>query len=208
MRLVDATRHATRHIVTADDLARMKPTALLVNTSRAPLIEAGALVAALREGRPDLAAVDVYEQEPLIDPADPLLLLPSVLATPHIGYVTHEEYEIQFADIFDQIGAYAKGTPSNVVNPDVLGRMRIWSRSALHILRSCGPSARLFDLLYFRSVPAPINFFWNMAPFSPALMFTIAAERANERRPAAVSITGACVRLLEHVFVWSLCDAA
>jgi len=90
MRLVDATRH----IVTAGDLARMKETALLVNTSRAPLIEPGALVAALRAGRPGQAAVDVYEQEPLTDPADPLLLLPNVLATPHIGYVTREEYEI------------------------------------------------------------------------------------------------------------------
>jgi D-3-phosphoglycerate dehydrogenase len=120
MRLVDATRH----IVTADDLARMKPTALLVNTSRAPLIVPGALVAALRAGRPGLAAVDVYEQEPLTDPADPLLQLPNVVATPHIGYVTREEYELQFSDIFDQIVAYAAGTPTNVVNPDVLGRMR------------------------------------------------------------------------------------
>ena len=120
MRLVDATRH----IVTAGDLARMKETALLVNTSRAPLIEPGALVAALRAGRPGLAAVDVYEQEPLTDPTDPLLLLPNVLATPHIGYVTREEYETQFSDIFDQIVAYAAGMPTNVVNPDVLGRMR------------------------------------------------------------------------------------
>jgi D-3-phosphoglycerate dehydrogenase / 2-oxoglutarate reductase len=120
MRLVDATRH----IVTAADLARMKPTALLVNTSRAPLIEPGALVAALRAGRPGQAAVDVYEQEPLTDPADPILLLPNVLATPHIGYVTREEYEIQFTDIFDQIVAFANGKPVNVVNPDVLGRMR------------------------------------------------------------------------------------
>jgi D-3-phosphoglycerate dehydrogenase len=120
MRLVDATRHT----VTAGDLARMKATALLVNTSRAPLIEPGALVAALRAGRPGLAAVDVYEQEPLTDPTDPLLLLPNVLATPHIGYVTREEYEIQFSDIFDQIVAYAAGTPTNVVNPDALGRIR------------------------------------------------------------------------------------
>jgi D-3-phosphoglycerate dehydrogenase len=118
MRLVDATRG----IVTADDLARMKPTALLVNTSRAQLIEPGALVVALEAGRPGLAAVDVYEQEPLTDPADPLLLLPGVVATPHIGYVTHEEYEIQFTDIFGQIVAYANGVPINVVNPDVLGR--------------------------------------------------------------------------------------
>jgi len=120
MRLVDATRH----IVSADDLARMKPTALLVNTSRAPLIAPGALVAALQAGRPGLAAVDVYEQEPLTDPADPLLQLPNVVATPHIGYVTREEYELQFSDIFDQIVAYAAGTPTNVVNPDVLRRMR------------------------------------------------------------------------------------
>jgi D-3-phosphoglycerate dehydrogenase len=120
LRLVDATRH----IVTAGDLARMKPTALLVNTSRASLIEPGALVMALRAGRPGLAAVDVFEQEPLIDPSDPLLLLPNVLATPHIGYVTHEEYEMQFVGIFEQIVAYARGAPTNVVNPDVVGRMR------------------------------------------------------------------------------------
>jgi D-3-phosphoglycerate dehydrogenase / 2-oxoglutarate reductase len=120
MRLVDATRH----IVTAGDLARMKSTALLVNTSRAPLIEPGALVAALRAGRPGLAAVDVYEQEPLTDVADPLLLLANVLATPHIGYVTREDYEFQFAEIFNQIVAYASGTPINVVNPDVFGRTR------------------------------------------------------------------------------------
>jgi D-3-phosphoglycerate dehydrogenase len=120
MRLVDATRH----IVTAGDLARMKSTALLVNTSRAPLIEPGALVAALRAGRPGLAAVDVYEQEPLTDVADPLLLLPNVLATPHIGYVTRDDYEFQFAEIFNQIVAYAAGTPINVVNPDVFGRTR------------------------------------------------------------------------------------
>jgi D-3-phosphoglycerate dehydrogenase / 2-oxoglutarate reductase len=120
MRLVDATRH----LVTAGHLARMKSTALLVNTSRAPLIEPGALVAALRAGRPGLAAVDVYEQEPLTDVADPLLLLPNVLATPHIGYVTREDYEFQFAEIFNQIVAYAAGTPINVVNPDVFGRTR------------------------------------------------------------------------------------
>lgn len=120
MRLVDATRH----IVTASDLARMKPSALLVNTSRASLIEPGALLAALRVCRPGMAAVDVYEQEPLTDPGDPLLALPNVLATPHIGYVTREEYEVQFSDIFDQIVAFARGTPTNVVNPLVLGRMR------------------------------------------------------------------------------------
>src|SRR5437899_853808 len=116
MRLVDATRG----IVTAADLARMKPTALLVNTSRAPLIESGALVNALRAGRPGLAAVDVYEKEPLLDTADPLLTMENVVCTPHIGYVSRDEYELQFADVFDQITAYAAGTPTNLVNPEVL----------------------------------------------------------------------------------------
>jgi D-3-phosphoglycerate dehydrogenase len=120
MRLVDATRG----IVTAADLARMKPTALLVNTSRAGLIEAGALVRALQAGRPGLAAVDVYEQEPLRDPNHPLLSLENVVCTPHIGYVTREEYEIQFSDIFDQIVAYAAGAPINVVNPDAAANLR------------------------------------------------------------------------------------
>jgi len=116
MRLVKETRG----IVTAGDLSRMKPSALLVNTSRAPLIEPGALVAALRKGRPGMAAVDVYEHEPLRDPHDPLLRMDNVVCTPHIGYVTQEEYEIQFSDIFDQITAYAAGRPINVVNPEVL----------------------------------------------------------------------------------------
>jgi D-3-phosphoglycerate dehydrogenase / 2-oxoglutarate reductase len=120
MRLVPATRG----IVTAADLARMKPSALLVNTSRAPLIEPGALVDALRAGRPGLAAVDVFEEEPVRDPRHPLLLLDNVVATPHIGYVSRDEYEIQFADIFDQILAYAAGAPINVVNPEVLPRAR------------------------------------------------------------------------------------
>jgi D-3-phosphoglycerate dehydrogenase len=116
MRLVDATRH----IVTAADLARMKPTALMVNTSRAPLIEPGALVEALRKGRPGFAAVDVYEQEPVRDVNHPLLTMDNVVCTPHLGYVTREEYEIQFTDIFEQIVAYGAGKPINVVNPKVL----------------------------------------------------------------------------------------
>ena len=116
MRLVDATRG----IVTAGDLGRMKTTALIVNTSRAPLIEPGALVSALRAGRPGMAAVDVYEDEPLTDIRHPLLTMDSVVCTPHIGYVTREEYEIQFAEIFDQITAYASGKPINVVNPEAL----------------------------------------------------------------------------------------
>jgi len=116
MRLVSATRG----IVTAADLQRMKPSALLVNTSRAGLIEPGALVAALRSGRPGMGAVDVYETEPLRNPHDPLLTLPNVVCTPHIGYVTTDEYELQFTDVFDQILAYADGRPINVVNPAVL----------------------------------------------------------------------------------------
>jgi D-3-phosphoglycerate dehydrogenase len=116
MRLVDATRH----IVKAADLDRRKPTALLVNTSRAPLIEPGALVEALKRGRPGMAAVDVYEQEPLRDTAHSLLNMPNVVCTPHLGYVTRDEYEVQFVDIFDQILSYAAGNPINVVNPDVL----------------------------------------------------------------------------------------
>ncbi len=116
MRLVDATRG----IVTSSDLARMKPTALLVNTSRAPLIEPGALVAALRAGRPGIAAVDVYEEEPVLDTRHPLFAMQHVVCTPHIGYVTRDEYEVQFSDVFDQILAFAAGRPSNVVNPQVL----------------------------------------------------------------------------------------
>ncbi len=116
MRLVPATRG----IVTAADLALMKPTALLVNTSRAPLVEPGALVAALRAGRPGMAAVDVFEEEPMRDTAHPLLNMPNVIATPHIGYATREEYELQFAEIFGQILAWQAGTPINVVNPAVL----------------------------------------------------------------------------------------
>src|SRR5262245_39749641 len=116
MRLVSATRG----IVTASDLARMKTTALLVNTSRAGLIEPGALVSALEHGRPGMAAVDVFEREPVLDPTHPLLVMDRVVCTPHIGYVTREEYDIQFSDIFEQIVAYAAGSPINVVNPAVL----------------------------------------------------------------------------------------
>ena len=116
MRLVEPTRG----IVTATDLGCMKPTALLVNTSRAGLIAPGALVEALRAGRPGMAAVDVYEEEPLTDPSHPLLVMPNVVCTPHIGYVTRDEYDLQFSDIFDQVIAYADGTPIHVVNPEAL----------------------------------------------------------------------------------------
>jgi D-3-phosphoglycerate dehydrogenase len=120
MRLVDATRG----MVTADDLSRMKPTALIVNTSRAGLIEPGALVKALQAGRPGMAAVDVFEEEPVLDTLHPLLAMPNVVCTPHIGYVTRDEYELQFAEIFDQITAYCAGKPANVVNPEVLKSRR------------------------------------------------------------------------------------
>jgi D-3-phosphoglycerate dehydrogenase len=115
---------ATRGIVSEADLRRMKSTALLVNTSRAGLVQPGALVAALEAGRPGMAAVDVYETEPLLDATNRLINLPNVVCTPHIGYVTRDEYETQFTDIFDQVVAYAVGTPTNVVNPEVLAHAR------------------------------------------------------------------------------------
>jgi D-3-phosphoglycerate dehydrogenase len=116
MRLVSETRG----VVKKADLLSMKPTAILVNTSRAGLIEPSALVDALGAGRPRFAAVDVYEEEPLRDRTHPLLNMTNVVCTPHIGYVTWDEYELQFSDVFDQIVEYVKGTPINVVNPDVL----------------------------------------------------------------------------------------
>jgi D-3-phosphoglycerate dehydrogenase len=116
MRLVEATRHS----VSASDLAQMKPSALIVNTSRAQLIAPGALVSALGAGRPGMAAVDVYDEEPLLNTDNPLLQLDNVICTPHIGYVTREEWDLQFSDVFDQINAYDMGAPINIVNPDVL----------------------------------------------------------------------------------------
>jgi len=114
----------TTSVVTRADLAQMKPTALLVNTSRAGLIEPGALVDALRAGRPGMAAVDVFDREPLPQTDAPLLEMDNVVCTPHIGYVTRDEYELQFSDVFEQIVAYAAGTPINVVNPAALERRR------------------------------------------------------------------------------------
>lgn len=110
----------TRGMVTAADLARMKPTSLWVNTSRAGLVVPGALEAALRAGRPGAAAVDVFEEEPLPGGRHPLLEMDNVVATPHLGYVTLDGLEGQFSTIFDQIVAFAAGKPINVVNPDVL----------------------------------------------------------------------------------------
>jgi D-3-phosphoglycerate dehydrogenase / 2-oxoglutarate reductase len=115
---------ATRGIVTAADLASMRTDALLINTSRAGLIEPGALAAALQAGRPGMAAVDVFEDEPLTDTAHPLLRMPQVVCTPHIGYVTEDEFDLQFSDVFDQIVDYARGAPSHVVNPRALEARR------------------------------------------------------------------------------------
>ena len=119
MRLVDATRG----IVKAADLARMKPAALIVNTSRAPLIETGALEAALKLGRPGMAAVDVYESEPVLGAAHPLIAMDNAVCTPHIGYVERDGYEGQFASSFGQIVAYLEGKPINVVNTEALANL-------------------------------------------------------------------------------------
>jgi D-3-phosphoglycerate dehydrogenase len=110
----------TTGIVTAQDLARMKPTALLVNTSRAELIAPGALEHALALGRPGFAAVDVYEEEPVLGADHPLLALPNVLCTPHIGYVEKDNYERYFGIAFDNVVAFAEGRLTQVVNPAVL----------------------------------------------------------------------------------------
>ena len=112
----------TRGIVTAADLARMKPTALLVNTSRAPLIAEGALVAALEKGRPGFAAVDVYEDEPVVGAAHPLLKMKNALCSPHLGYAEAESYEALAAIAVDQLLAYADGKPINVANPEALAK--------------------------------------------------------------------------------------
>jgi D-3-phosphoglycerate dehydrogenase len=112
----------TRGIVRASHFARMKPGALFVNTSRAGLVEEGALVAALRAGRPGAAAVDVYEHEPLVDPAHPLLALDNVVCTPHLGYVERDQLDRYYADQFARVLAFARGEPVDVVNPEALQR--------------------------------------------------------------------------------------
>ncbi|MEM7269371.1 MAG: D-2-hydroxyacid dehydrogenase family protein [Pseudomonadota bacterium] len=112
----------TRGIITAADFAAMAPGALFVNTSRAGLIEPGALLDALNAGRPGMAAIDVFDQEPLTDASDPLLAHPNLIGTPHIGYVTEDEFDLQFSDIFDQINAFSDGAPIHVINPEAFGR--------------------------------------------------------------------------------------
>ena len=111
----------TKGIITRDDLLAMKPTASFVNTSRSGLVEKGALEAALEAGRPGCVALDVFDREPMTPPVDPLVLHPRVIATPHIGYVTEDELDLQFADIYAQINAYAEGAPINMINPEVRG---------------------------------------------------------------------------------------
>ena len=112
---------STRYIVTPHDLARMKTDALLVNVSRAELIAPGALLQALQAGRPGYAAVDVYEDEPVLDPAHPLLNHPRVLCSPHLGYVEKNGYELYFGDAFDNLVAFFAGAPKNVANPEAVG---------------------------------------------------------------------------------------
>ena len=109
----------TRGIVTLDDLSRMKPTALFVNTSRAELVESEALIAALNRGRPGIAAVDVFESEPILQ-GHALLRLENCICTPHIGYVEQDSYELYFGAAFDNVVNFIKGTPTNIVNPGAL----------------------------------------------------------------------------------------
>jgi D-3-phosphoglycerate dehydrogenase / 2-oxoglutarate reductase len=112
----------TRGIVGPADLARMKPTALIVNTARAELIGPGVLLEALRQGRPGYAAVDVYEQEPIVDGNHPLLAMPNVLCTPHLGWAEWDNFELYFREAFEQIVAYERGAPLRLANPDLKPR--------------------------------------------------------------------------------------
>lgn len=109
----------TLGIITANDLGQMQRGSVFVNTSRAGLIEQGALLHALNKGQPGTAAIDVFDTEPLTDPNDPLLAHPNLIATPHIGFVTEDEFDLQFGDVFDQINAYAQGEPTHMINPEV-----------------------------------------------------------------------------------------
>ena len=110
----------TRGLITAADLARMKPDAMFVNTSRAELVVSGALAAALERGRPGQAGIDVFENEPVLGATDPLMKMDNVVCTPHLGYVEARNYERYFSTAFDNVLAFAAGKPTNVVNPEVL----------------------------------------------------------------------------------------
>jgi D-3-phosphoglycerate dehydrogenase len=114
---------STRGIVKLEDLARMKPTSLIVNTSRAELIEENALVSALNKGRPGMAAIDVFESEPILQ-GHPLLRLENAVCTPHIGYVEQDSYELYFGAAFDNVINYIRNEPTNIVNPDALKVLR------------------------------------------------------------------------------------
>jgi D-3-phosphoglycerate dehydrogenase len=114
---------ATRHLITLTDLLQMKPTALFVNTSRAELLEENALVAALNRGRPGMAAVDVFESEPILA-GHPLLRLENAVCTPHIGYVEQSSYETYFGAAFDNVVNFINGSPTNIVNPEALKVLR------------------------------------------------------------------------------------
>ena len=114
----------TRGSITRADLARMPPGSLFVNTSRAELIEKGALVAALEAGRPGAAAVDVFEHEPVLGARDPLLALPNALCTPHLGFLALDQLDEYFSDQFDRVLAFERGQPIDVINPEVLGAPR------------------------------------------------------------------------------------
>jgi len=113
----------TRGIITLDDMSRMKPTALFVNTSRAELVEENALVSALNRGRPGMAAVDVFESEPILQ-GHPLLRLENAVCTPHIGYVEQDSYELYFGAAFDNVVNFVANQPTNLVNPEALKVLR------------------------------------------------------------------------------------
>ncbi|MBO9466505.1 D-2-hydroxyacid dehydrogenase family protein [Tropicibacter sp. R15_0] len=114
----------TKGVITAKDFAAMGEGAVFVNTSRAGLIAPGALLDGLNAGRPATAAIDVFDTEPMRDPNDPLLSHPNLICTPHIGFVTEDEFEVQFRDIFEQVAAYSAGAPIHMINPEV------WTPSA------------------------------------------------------------------------------
>jgi D-3-phosphoglycerate dehydrogenase / 2-oxoglutarate reductase len=117
----------TRSIITARDLLSMKPSATFVNTSRSGLVEPGALEMVLASGRPGRLAIDVFDSEPMVDRDDPLVNHPNVVATPHIGYVTEDEFDLQFSDVYDQINAYADGAPIHMINPEALEQRKVRS---------------------------------------------------------------------------------
>jgi D-3-phosphoglycerate dehydrogenase / 2-oxoglutarate reductase len=118
---------STQSIITVDDLLSMKPSATFVNTSRSGLVEPGALEKVLASGRPGRLALDVFDEEPMTDPDNPLVNHPNVIATPHIGYVTEDEFDLQFSDIYDQINAFAAGAPIHMINPEVLEQRKVRS---------------------------------------------------------------------------------